>query len=200
MICKKEKCIFSFFPFEKHGIMFLVKVGEVMDRCVPDIYQKSIYTIDYKKLKQLGIKCLIFDLNNTMAPLNLEIPDKNLRDLFAYLESLKFKLIILSNDSKSRVEPFKEKLNVDAAFKSKKPSKKKYQKILDLYHLQVHEVASIGDQLITDIFGANSMGFTTILVNPISHIDHFSFGNILDRYIYRYLKRKGLLEVGTYYD
>ncbi len=173
-----------------------------MDFCVPDIYQKSIYTIDYKKLKKMGIKCLIFDLNNTMAPLSLEVPDKNLKDLFAYLEGLKFKLIILSNDSKARVEPFKEKLNVDAAYKSNKPSRKKYERILDLYHLQVHEVASIGDQLLTDIYGANVMGFTSILVNPISRKDIFSssFSHRFDQYIFRKLKKKGILEIGVYYD
>ena len=34
-----------------------------MDLFVPDMYQKSIYTINYKKLKKQGIKCLLFDLN-----------------------------------------------------------------------------------------------------------------------------------------
>lgn len=194
--------ILSFFSYEKHAIIILVKVGEVMDLCVPDIYQKSIYTIDYTKLKKLGIKCLIFDLNNTMAPLSMEIPDKNLKDLFAYLEGLKFKVVILSNASKARVEPFKEKLNVDAAFKSNKPSKKKYLRILELYHVKVHEVASIGDQLITDIYGANKMGFTSILVNPISRKDLLSttFSSIFESYLYSSLRKRGILEKGVYYE
>ena len=40
-----------------------------MDLLIPDIYQKSIYTISYYKLKQRGIKCLLFDLDNTCSPL-----------------------------------------------------------------------------------------------------------------------------------
>ena len=128
-----------------------------MDYFIPDIYQKSIYAIDYKSLKKSGIKCLLFDLNNTIAPLNQPIPSKELRDLFAYLEGLKFKLIILSNSSQYRVAPFKERLNVDASFHSHKPSRKKYVKILNLYRLKVHEVASIGDQLITAMYGAHRM-------------------------------------------
>lgn len=173
-----------------------------LDGFVPDIYQKSIYTIDYQALKKSGIRFLIFDLNNTMAPLSLEIPDKKLKDLFAYLESLKFKIVIVSNASKSRVEPFKEKLNVDAAFKSGKPRKKKYQRILELYHVKVHEVASIGDQLVTDIYGANKMGFTSILVNPISKKDLWStnFSSALERHLYSLMKKKGILEKGVYYE
>lgn len=173
-----------------------------MDYFIPDIYQKSIYDIDYKKLKKAGIKCLIFDLNNTLAPLSESIPNRHLKDLFAYLESLKFKIVILSNASKSRVKPFKEKLNVDSAFKSRKPSKKKYQKILSLYHLKVHEIASIGDQLHTDIYGANQMGFISILVNPISKKDNLSVQTfqILEQKIYQQLEKKSILKKGVYYE
>ena len=35
---------------------------------IPDIYQKSIFTINYDKLKKKGIKCLLFDLDNTISP------------------------------------------------------------------------------------------------------------------------------------
>ena len=38
-----------------------------MDGFVPDMYNQSIYTINYQKLKKRGIKCLLFDLNNTLA-------------------------------------------------------------------------------------------------------------------------------------
>ncbi|MCI8575206.1 MAG: YqeG family HAD IIIA-type phosphatase [Bacilli bacterium] len=173
-----------------------------MDNFIPDIYQKSVYAIDYKALKKSGIKCLIFDLNNTIAPLNQPIPSKSLKDLFAYLEGLKFKIIILSNSNQNRVAPFKERLNVDASFHSHKPSRKKYLKILNLYHLKVHEVASIGDQLLTDIYGANRMGFTSILVNPISHQDYWitKFNRMIERHLFHYFARRGLFKKGTYYE
>lgn len=167
-----------------------------MDSFIPDIYQKSIYTIDYKQLKKTGVKCLLFDLNDTIAPVSMPVPDKKLKDLFAYLEGLSFKIIILSNATKSRVEPFKEKLNVDSAFKSGKPSLQKYEKVLDLYRFQVHEIASVGDQLFPDIYCANKMGFRSILVNPISKKKS---GN-LDRFLFQKLKNKGILEKGVYYE
>ena len=56
----------------------------MFDKFVPDIYTKSIYTIDYKGLKKKKIKCLIFDLNNNIEPLNLKTPNKKLIDLFEF--------------------------------------------------------------------------------------------------------------------
>ena len=138
-----------------------------MDIFRPDIYKRSIYDIDYEDLKKRGIKCILFDLDNTLAPLEVEIPDKRLLEFFLYLEDLGFKAIILSNASKKRVAPFKERCNVDSSCKSSKPFKKKYLKILELYPYKDTEIACVGDQLLTDILGANRLGFTSILVNPI---------------------------------
>ena len=53
-----------------------------MEIYVPDLYKKSIYDINYKKLKQSGIKCLLFDLDNTLIPYNEKLPTKKIKDLF----------------------------------------------------------------------------------------------------------------------
>ena len=47
-----------------------------MEKYVPDIYKKSIYTINYEKLKTRGIKCLLFDLDNTLVPYTDKVPSK----------------------------------------------------------------------------------------------------------------------------
>ena len=125
-----------------------------------------------------------------------------MQDFFHYLEEIGLKAIILSNASKKRVTPFKEKCNVDSSYYSHKPFKKKYKRILEIYHFKDTEVACVGDQLLTDIFGANRLGFTSILVNPISKIDHLptKINRFLENRIYHSLKRKGLFERGIYYE
>lgn len=164
-----------------------------MDNFVPDMFYKSIYEIDYKKLKKNGIKCLLFDLDNTICSYELNEPDKKLKELF-YKLNKNFKLIIISNNTKNRVRPFKEKLNIDSSFKSNKPFKKKYKKILDLYNYKDTEIACIGDQLLTDILGANKMGFTSILVNPISPNEPLrtKFNRSIERRIIKKLNSKGI--------
>ncbi len=169
---------------------------------VPDIYQKSIYDIDYKKLKKNGIKCLIFDLDNTIAPVNVKSPNKKVKDLMADLKELKFKLLIVSNTTKKRVEPFKDILCIDSSYFSLKPLKRKYIKIAKVYKFKENEIACIGDQLLTDIWGANRMGYTSILVNPIGTLDFAltKVNRIIETTIYNRLEKKELFKKGRYYE
>lgn len=171
-----------------------------MEKYVPDMYQGSIYTINYKKLKKQGIKCLLFDLNNTLASYETEAPTDELRELMFELEK-DFKVIIVSNSSKNRVRPFKEKLNIDAAFNSKKPSKKKFKKIMQMYNFKDTEIALIGDEIIADVFGGNRMGFTTILVNGISEEEplHTRIIRKFENRIIKKLNNLGILFKGEYY-
>ena len=174
----------------------------MFDKFVPDIYQKSIYTINYQKLKKSGIKCIVFDLENTIAPINLKKPNKKIKDLFEELKDMRFKRIILSNEPKSRVEPFKDILGVDSAYYSFKPLKKKYKRIQELYHYKDTQIACIGDQLVTDILGANRMGFTSILVNPISTNEYVAtkISRVFEKFIIKTLTKDHLLRKGKYYD
>ncbi len=172
-----------------------------MENFIPDIYQKNIYDIDYQKLKKKGIKCLLFDLDNTLIPVKTDLPTKKVKELFAYLET-NFKVIIVSNSNKNRLIPFKEGLNVDVAASARKPLKNKYLKIMEIYKFKEYEIAAIGDQLLTDIWGANRVGITSILINPIGDYEKFGthINRFFEKFIYRSLKRKNILIKGEFYD
>ena len=51
-----------------------------MEKYIPDIYVKSIYDINYDNLKERGIKCILFDLDNTLVPTHTKDPSKKLLD------------------------------------------------------------------------------------------------------------------------
>ncbi len=168
----------------------------------PDIYQKSIYYINYEKLYKKGIRCILFDLDNTIAPIHVNTPTKRLKKLFDELKNIGFKIIILSNSPKHRIEPFKTYLNVDACAFSLKPNKNKYLKIMEKFKYKSTEIAAVGDQLLTDVYGANKLDLTTILVNPLNEKD-FSitfFNRLFEKYIYGELAKKDLLVRGKYYE
>ena len=174
-----------------------------MDNFIPDIYQKSIYHIDYEKLLDSGIKCILFDLDNTCAPYKDTEPNKRLIELFEMLKDMDFKLIIFSNAPKKRIRPFKKILNVDCLASAGKPWKKNFMKILNLFGYNLSEVAIVGDQLYKDILGGNRMGIKTILVNPMSKDDMIITKYIfrpLERRKYKKLEKKGLLKRGKYYE
>lgn len=173
-----------------------------MDILIPDMYQKSIYSINYEKLCNCGIRCLLFDLDNTCVPYVEKVPSKKLIDLFDYLKDMGFKVILFSNATKKRLEVFKNTLVVDCSYSSRKPSKRKFLKVLKMYNFDLSEVAIIGDQLFTDILGGNRVGIKTILVNPMSKKDMpltFIF-RILERGQFKKFKKRGILKLGEYYE
>lgn len=172
-----------------------------MNYFIPDIYAKSIFTIDYKKLKKDGIKCILFDLDNTIAPINENKPSKDVKELFAYIDDLNIKIIILSNSKKSRVAPFKEMLNVDSAYMATKPLKRKFKKVLRMFNFEFSEVAEVGDQILTDVLGANRCGITSIFVDPLTDEDKFftKINRKFEKIILNKLNKKGIYEKGKYY-
>lgn len=173
-----------------------------MNIFLPDIYQKSVYTINYKNLKNAGIKIVLFDLDNTLVPINATEPSKKLKELFEDIKKIGLKPIILSNSKQRRVAPFKDGLYVDAACNSRKPLKRKYKKVMELYDVKPNEVAAVGDQLITDVFGANRVGITSILVNQISKNDFLKtkFNRFLEGIIIKHFKKRGVFAKGEYYE
>ena len=173
-----------------------------MEVYVPDMYQKSIYAIDYQKLYSRGIKCLLFDLDNTLVPVKMKTPSKKIKTLFDELKEKGFKIIIFSNSQKNRLKPFKDELEVDCAASARKPFKKKFLRVLDEYGYQINEVAIIGDQMLTDVVGGNKIGITTILVNPVGKKDLFftKFNRVIERRIMKRLRDKDLFVKGRYYE
>lgn len=173
-----------------------------MEIFLPDKYYKDIYSINYKKLKEQGIKCLLFDLDNTLVPVHATKPNKKLKDFINNLKELELKIIIVSNSKKKRLEPFKKELNVDCSYTSIKPFTFKFKKIIKLYKYDLSEIAMIGDQLLTDVLGANIMGITSILINPMSRKDIMftKFNRKIEKFIERKLLKRELFKRGKYYD
>lgn len=173
-----------------------------MERYVPDIYKKSIHAINYDLLFSRGIRCLLMDLDNTIAPITMKGPNKKTKELFEELKEKGFKIIIFSNSSKSRVKNFKVELGVDGIYNAMKPLKSKYQKVLDIYKFQEPQIACIGDQLLTDIKGGNKMGLTTILVNPVGVKEKIitRISRHYEKKILRKLRDNNLFAKGKYYE
>lgn len=173
-----------------------------MDKLIPDMYQKSIYHINYEKLKSDGIKCLLFDLDNTCVPTKEKNPNKKLIEQFDKLKDLGFKVIIFSNAGKKRLEPFKKTLDVDCSYSSRKPLSGKFNKIMKKFGYDLSETAIIGDQLFTDILGGNKVGIKTILINPMSSYDLpiTKISRMLERKVMNKMSKKGILTKGKYYE
>ena len=173
-----------------------------MEKYLPDIYKKNIYEINYDKLKSLGIKCLLFDLDNTIVPFREKEPRIETKELFDKLKQKGFKIIIFSNSPKMRLSKFKEELNVDIFGSARKPRIKNFNKVLNMYKYDINEVAIIGDQILTDIVGGNNVGITTILTTPLEPKDPFFTkpNRFREKRIMRKLRDNNLFKKGKYYE
>ena len=70
------------------------------------------------------------------------------------------------------------------------------------YKFTISEIAMIGDQLLTDIWGGNRIGITTILINPVSKKDMVftKINRAIEDAIIRKLRSRELFTKGKYYD
>lgn len=167
----------------------------------PKMYQKSIYDINYKKLKKKGIKCLLFDLDNTCVPYKEKVATLELNNLFLRLKKLGFRVIIFSNSPSKRLQRFKN-LGVEYNASSCKPFSKNFYKVISKYDYDVNEICIIGDQLFTDILGGNRVGIVTCLIEPLTDIDMIvtNISRFFEKILFMKWSKKGKFKKGEYYD
>lgn len=172
-----------------------------MNKFRPTMYKKDIFSINYKKLKKDGITCLIFDLDNTLALLEeKECPEKT-KELIKKLQK-DFLIFIISNNIKSRIEPYKRALGVDAVSFAMKPLTLGLERIKLHYHLKKKEMVMIGDQIVTDILSGNNFNIKTILVDPLGEKDLkiTSLNRKIEQKILNKYQKRGIFERGKYYE
>ena len=137
----------------------------------PNYYCNKVTDITVELLQNNHIKGLILDVDNTLIDF-----DRNLLDgLIDWIEQIKLsgiKCMILSNTNKhDKVKKVAETLNIPYIYFAKKPLKSGFKKAAKLLELPNKNIAAIGDQIFTDVIGANRNGMLSILVNPIAKKD-----------------------------
>ena len=167
----------------------------------PDMYKKNILDINYNLLKEKGIKCLIFDLDNTIALIDEGLPKKKTIELFDKLKK-DFHVIIISNNVKKRVKLYSDALGVDYVSFAMKPFLKGMLQIKERYHYHIKDMCMIGDQIMTDILSGKRLGVYSILVDPMSDKDLkiTKVNRFFERRVLKGLKRKYDFEKGKYYE
>lgn len=139
----------------------------------PKIYLEKVTDLSKETVFENKIKGIILDVDNTLLDF-----DKNLLpNADAWCEELKkdgIKLIIVSNSNKEeKVKSVAEKLDIPYVFFAIKPFKKGFKKAKQILELEADEIAVIGDQIFTDVLGANRMKMFPILVKPLAEKDYF---------------------------
>lgn len=169
----------------------------------PFEYAESVFTLDYNRLYALGYRGIIFDLDNTLVP-HGEGSTPEVDRLFEELRNIGFKTVILSDNGVKRIETFLENIDSEYIDNANKPNPKSFKRAAELLGLKRKEVIYIGDQIFTDILGANLAGIDSILVKYIGYYDNAYKGKrreaeevILKKYkkSKKYYERLGNIEI-----
>ncbi len=163
-----------------------------MQKFIPDYYYQSISEIPISILKEKGISAVICDLDNTLDSHRTFTPSETALAFLTELKQQNFEVCIISNGKQPRVDRYLAKLSLPYIAEAGKPLKKSYRNALKILKRKPKDVAFIGDQIFTDVWGANRMGLTTILVEPIESIENafFYFKRPLEKLIKKRINKE----------
>ncbi|HCH28935.1 MAG TPA: YqeG family HAD IIIA-type phosphatase [Ruminococcaceae bacterium] len=133
----------------------------------PNLKLDKITDITFEMLQKRGIKALILDVDNTLSTHHGMKLCEGLEDWLSLMKSKGVKLLILSNSTRKRVEPFAQKIGLDFIALGLKPLFIGYVRSLKRLRVNRKNTAIVGDQIFTDVLGGNFCGITTILLTPI---------------------------------
>lgn len=133
-----------------------------------DFLADNIYEVSGEALARRGIKLLLADLDNTLVPYGVPLPDQKLMNWRDELAAYGVTLFVLSNNRhESRPRIFSEGLDVPYIGHAGKPKTHSFHKAMKEMRVTKEQTAIIGDQIFTDVLGGNRAGVSTILVKPI---------------------------------
>lgn len=143
-------------------------MNKMIKMLYPYEYVESVYSIDYEVLYKKGYRGLIFDIDNTLVEHGKDATEE-IEELFKEIQTIGFKTLLLSNNNEERVKRFLK--NIDSMYicDAEKPKTDNYLKAVQMLNMNKEKVLFIGDQIFTDIYGANKSGIDNILVKYIGY-------------------------------
>lgn len=146
----------------------------------PSETSESTYLIPFEKYYEEGYRGIIFDIDNTLVPHGAPA-DSRAVELFEKLHEIGFKTLLLSNNKEPRVAPFAKAVDSEYIHLAGKPFLKGYLTAMEKMGTTPDNTLFVGDQIFTDVWGANRAGMHTILVEQIDKKEEIQI--VLKRYL-----------------
>lgn len=138
----------------------------MLERFYPREWMESTYEIPWDKWYERGMRGVIFDIDNTLVPHDQPADDRAVA-LFEKLHGMGMATCLLSNNKEPRVASFSAQVSSPYIYKAGKPAVKNYYKAMEIMNTTADHTLFVGDQVFTDVYGANRAGIYGILVKPI---------------------------------
>ena len=133
----------------------------------PDARVGSAYELPYEAFYEKGFRGIIYDIDNTLVPHGAPADDRAVA-LFGRLRDTGLETCLISNNKEPRVKSFAEAVGgVRYIYKAGKPGRRGYMRAMELMGTAPDTTILVGDQIFTDIWGANRLGISTVMVERI---------------------------------
>ena len=134
---------------------------------IPDRMLDSIYELSPAELTDRGIRFVVLDVDNTVAPYTVHEADEKMIGWVQGLKDAGLEVFILSNNRGERPERFSAALGLPFRKKAWKPFTRHAKAVIAAHGHTPRETAFIGDQIYTDVCCAKWCGAYAVLVRPI---------------------------------
>ena len=163
---------------------------------MPDYMFRAFDEITPAFLRELGVKAILADIDNTLAPYEQPEPDERIKGWIASLAEAGIGIAFVSNNDWERVELFNATLGVPAYAKSGKPFKKNLVKAMNDLGGTPETTVMLGDQLLTDALAGHNLGVKCLIVPPIRDKKNafFRFKRWLEKPVVRKFKKRNGIE------
>lgn len=133
-----------------------------------DEFFDRITDISADFLVQHGIEGVILDVDNTLVGHNVKTPEEKILSHIKEWEGQGIKLCVVSNNTEKRVSEFCSRIGIKYfVANALKPKKKGYTEASEVMGVKLGNIAAIGDQVFTDVWGAKRAGCLAILTKPL---------------------------------
>jgi HAD superfamily phosphatase (TIGR01668 family) len=129
---------------------------------------EHVSAIDLEALRGQGVEALLLDMDNTVVPWHTFDIEERTKHWVSTAKALGFRICILSNNHRWRIERLCGMLGVQGVWNACKPFLGGYLRAMRAVNATSSQSVLVGDQLFTDVLGANVLGIRTILVSPLS--------------------------------
>ena len=167
------------------------------EKLIPDYMFGHYYEVTPAFLASIGVRALLIDIDNTLAPYEMPDPDDRIRAWFRELDENGISVALVSNNHAPRVERFNATLGLLAYPDSGKPKRRTLERAMAELGVTHAETAMLGDQLLTDCYAGKHIGLRALIVPPIKDKTtlFFRFKRLCERpFIRKFAKRNGYRE------
>lgn len=138
----------------------------MLKKFYPSVYADSVFSIDYEKLYRKGCRGIIFDIDNTLVH-HGDNSNEKVDELFRRLHEIGFKTVLLTDNDEERVQRLIRNIDTPYICDAGKPDPKGFLQAVGIMNLRKKQTVVVGDQIFTDILGANRAGIKSIMVKFI---------------------------------